>query len=109
MAEDRSGTHGISVWARSPVVCALFKRARPLPLSSPKQSFAPCRELAWLGGFPSFAKTRSDDEVAPIPAVHGTAIEPPGSVHRGLSSYSGQSHFPLPPGRRVKRPLSVGA
>jgi hypothetical protein len=44
---------------------------------------------------------------APIPAVHGTAIEPPGSAHRGLSSYSGQSHFPLPPGRRVKRPCPL--
>jgi len=30
---------------------------------------------------------------APIPAVH--AIEPPGSAPRSLSSYPGQSHFPL--------------
>jgi len=41
----------------------------------------------------TFAGTQGNGEVAPIPAVH--AIEPPGSAPRSLSSYPGQSHFPL--------------
>jgi hypothetical protein len=32
-----------------------------------------------VGGLPTFAATAANGEVAPIPAVHGTAMEPLGS------------------------------
>jgi hypothetical protein len=38
-----------------------------------------------MGGFPTFADTRANGEVAPKPAVRSTTIEPQGSTHCGHS------------------------
>jgi hypothetical protein len=39
--------------------------------------------MAGVGQFLSLADTRTDGSAAPIPAVRGTAIEPPESTHNG--------------------------
>ena len=52
-----------------------------------------CNERPVRGTEEPFQMQTLSDREAPIPGVH--AIEPPGSAPRSLSSYPGQSHFPL--------------
>jgi hypothetical protein len=52
------------------------------------------------GRFRSFTGTRSDDEVAPIPAVRGTGMEPPGSTQ--VSRQRAKRVIPIPVIQRLK-------